>query len=298
MLNTNTTGTPVAGLRRVLIEGAARLVYASADGLHPVDGSLAELLAAGADALDQAVTAAKSAEPIPAAAAGPVLAPVDRQEVWACGVTYQRSRSARMSESVVSDVYERVYDAPRPELFFKAPPYRVTAPGRPLRIRADSAWDVPEPELGLVTTADAQIVGYLVADDMSSREIEGANPLYLPQAKIFDDCLALSDTIVLDSEVGDTIKTAGIKLTIVRGGQGLYTGQVTVSDMRRSFDGLVEHLYRELSHPYGAVLLTGTGIVPPDEVTLRPGDQVTIHIEGVGRLQHGIYRQEPQALET
>ena len=205
---------------------------------------------------------------------------IDTQEVWASGVTYMRSRAARMSESVAADVYSRVYDAPRPELFLKAPAWRVPAPGSPLRIRRDSNWDVPEPELGLVVTAGCEIAGYLVGDDMSSREIEGDNPLYLPQAKIYDDSLALSDTIVLARD--STWSSTDISISITRGETIVYAGSVSTATMRRSFDELVGYLFRELAHPDGVVLLTGTGLVPPDEVA--------IEIDGVGTLRHGVYR--------
>jgi len=216
------------------------------------------------------------------------LRPIDTQEVWASGVTYMRSRAARMSESVAADVYSHVYEAPRPELFLKSPAWRVPVPGSPLRIRRDSNWDVPEPELGLVVSAAAEIVGFLVGDDMSSREIEGDNPLYLPQAKIYDDALGLSETIVLARE--RTWEATDISVTITRAGATVYTGTISTAAMRRSFDELVGYLFRELTHPAGVVLLTGTGLVPPDEVTLEPGDEVAVEIDGVGSLRHGVYR--------
>jgi 2-dehydro-3-deoxy-D-arabinonate dehydratase len=191
----------------------------------------------------------------------------------------------------VGDVYELVYEAQRPELFLKAPAWRVGAPGAPLRIRADSTWDVPEPELALVMDAWGEIVGYLAADDLSSRSIEGANPLYLPQAKIYDDALGLSGTIVLARDAPDP-SAATIELEIHRGGECLFAGDTSVSEMKRGFDELVSALYLELSFPAGAVLLTGTGVVPPDEFTLQDGDRVRIAVEGVGVLEHDIYRRE------
>jgi 2-dehydro-3-deoxy-D-arabinonate dehydratase len=223
-------------------------------------------------------------------AATELLAPVDEQEVWASGVTYRRSATARVEESSVGDVYEMVYEAQRPELFLKAPANRVPRPGAALRIRADSGWDVPEPELALVLDAQAEIVGYLVADDVSSRTIEGANPLYLPQAKIYDDSLGLSGTIVLARDAGDVTSSA-IEVQIDRGGERVFEGSTSVSEMKRSFDELVAALFAELSHPAGAVLLTGTGVVPPDELTLQDGDRVRIAIEGIGVLEHAIYRK-------
>jgi 2-dehydro-3-deoxy-D-arabinonate dehydratase len=276
------------GLRRVLVDGTARLVFARQDELHAVDGSLAQLLAAGRDRLHEAVDEAVHAEPIDAPTE--LLAPVDEQEVWASGVTYRRSATARVEESSVGDVYEMVYEAQRPELFLKAPAYRVPRPGAPLRIRADSGWDVPEPELALVLDSDAEIVGYLVADDVSSRSIEGANPLYLPQAKVYDDSLGLSETIVLARDAGN-LTSAAIELQIDRDGQSVFEGATSTSEMKRTFEELTRALFAELSHPAGAVLLTGTGVVPPDEVTLEDGDRVRIAIEGVGVLEHAIYRK-------
>jgi 2-dehydro-3-deoxy-D-arabinonate dehydratase len=279
--------TPPFGLRRLVLAGSETLVYAAEDGIHPLAATLGELLAAGRLELEAAVDAARASEPVTVARAS-VLAPVDTQEVWASGVTYVRSRAARMSESVAADVYSRVYDAPRPELFLKAPAWRVPAPGSPLRIRRDSKWDVPEPELALVVTAGGEIAGYLVGDDMSSREIEGDNPLYLPQAKIYDDSLGLSDTIVLARD--SAWEHTEIRIAITRGETVVYAGAISTAEMHRSFDELVGYLFRELSHPSGVVLLTGTGLVPPDEITLESGDEVTIEIDGVGVLRHGVYR--------
>jgi 2-dehydro-3-deoxy-D-arabinonate dehydratase len=276
------------GLRRVLVGGMARLTVARAGELHAVDASLAQLLAAGRDRLHEAVDQALQTEPIDAPTEQ--LAPVDEQEVWASGVTYRRSATARVEESSVGDVYEMVYEAQRPELFLKAPANRVPRPGAPLRIRADSGWDVPEPELALVFDAQARIVGYLVADDVSSRSIEGANPLYLPQAKLYDDSLGLSDTIVLARDAGD-LSNAAIEIRIDRGDARVFEGATSVAEMKRTFEELADALFAELSHPAGAVLLTGTGVVPPDEFTLHDGDRVHIAIEGVGTLQHAIYRK-------
>jgi 2-dehydro-3-deoxy-D-arabinonate dehydratase len=276
------------GLRRVMLDAGAALVFARGDELHALDASLAQLLADGRERVHAAVDSALRAEPL--ATTGALLAPVDEQEVWASGVTYRRSATARVEESSVGDVYELVYAAQRPELFLKAPAWRVPAPGAPLRIRADSEWDVPEPELALVLDAHGEIVGYLVADDVSSRSIEGANPLYLPQAKIYDDSLGLSGTIVLARDAGDVTK-ARIELEIHRAGESVFEGATSLTEMKRSFDELVNALFAELAHPAGAVLLTGTGVVPPDEFTLEHGDRVRIAIEGVGLLEHDIYRK-------
>jgi 2-dehydro-3-deoxy-D-arabinonate dehydratase len=277
------------GLRRVLVNGAPVLAVARAGELHPIDGSLAELLRIGRERLHAAVDRALQRPALTAPAK--LLAPIDEQEVWASGVTYRRSATARVEESSVGDVYELVYEAQRPELFLKAPAWRVKVPGAPLRIRSDSTWDVPEPELALVIDARGEIVGYLAADDVSSRSIEGANPLYLPQAKIYDDSLGLSGTIVLARDTPDP-SSAAIELEIHRDGERVFAGETSVSEMRRGFDELVAALYLELSFPAGAVLLTGTGVVPPDEFTLEDGDRVRIAVEGVGVLEHDIYRRE------
>jgi 2-dehydro-3-deoxy-D-arabinonate dehydratase len=274
------------GLRRVLVDGAPTLVAARDEVLHPVGATLAELLAAGRGAL--AAAAAAALERAPLGGVPELLAPADEQEVWASGVTYRRSATARVGESAMPDVYELVYAAERPELFLKATARRVPPPGAPLRIRADSDWDVPEPELALVLDAAGAPAGVLVADDVSSRRIEGENPLYLPQAKIYDDALGLSGTIGLDVE---SARSAAIELVIRRAGATVFEGSTSVAEMTRSFEELAEALFRELSHPAGAVLLTGTGIVPPDEFTLQEDDEVAITIDGVGVLRHGIYRR-------
>jgi 2-dehydro-3-deoxy-D-arabinonate dehydratase len=277
------------GLRRVVVDGAPALTVARGGALYPLETtSLAELLSAGRERVYDAVDRALTGDALPEA--GQLLAPVDEQEVWASGVTYRRSATARVEESSVGDVYEMIYEAQRPELFLKAPANRVPPPGAPLRIRGDSDWDVPEPELALVLDADARIVGYLVADDVSSRSIEGTNPLYLPQAKVYDDSLGLSGTIVLARDLPD-VRTAAIEVAIERGGEVVFSGATSARQMKRGFEELVAALFEELSHPAGAVLLTGTGIVPPDEVTLHDGDRVRIAIEGVGVLEHSIYRK-------
>jgi 2-dehydro-3-deoxy-D-arabinonate dehydratase len=276
------------GIRRVRHCDELVTCVAAGDRLHPVDSELFELLAAGLGSLHEAVDAALAADPLDGEVE--VLAPVDLQEVWASGVTYERSREARMEEAVVKSAYDMVFAAERPELFMKMPAYRVPPPGAPLRVRSDSTWDVPEPELALVLTAEGEIAGYLVADDLSSRSIEGENPLYLAQAKIFDDTLGLSDKIVLARDAGDTARSAGIALRIERGSDVAFEGKTSTGQMRRSFEELASYLFRELSHPHGAVLLTGTGLVPPDEFTLEDGDTVEIEIEGIGSLRHGVYR--------
>ena len=213
-----------------------------------------------------------------------VLAPIESQEVWAAGVTYFRSRTARMEESKDAgggNFYDRVYSADRPELFFKATPHRVVGPGQPIRIRSDSKWNVPEPELTLVVTSHGKIVGYTIGNDVSSRDIEGANPLYLPQAKCYMGSCALGPAIWL-SEFAPP-PTTQIRLQIRRG-DVIFDGSTTLSQLRRRPEELVEYLYRENAFPVGCFLMTGTGIIPPDDFSLRSGDYVGISIEGIGDL--------------
>ena len=219
-----------------------------------------------------------------------LLPPVDRQEVWAAGVTYKRSQVARMEESeAAADHYDRVYSADRPELFFKCAAGRVVADGEPIRVRADSRWTVPEPELALFVSPDGRIVGYGVGDDVSARDIEGENPLYLPQAKTYDASCALGPLVRLCSEPLDPAATT-IELTIERDGAEAFRDATDLSQMKRTPAELVDWLTRELAFPDGAVLLTGTGIVPPDQFTLEDGDAVTITIAGVGTLRNSVVR--------
>ena len=210
-------------------------------------------------------------------AQGRLLAPIEAsQEVWASGVTYQRSREARRAESAVGDVYDRVYAAERPELFFKANGWRVVAHQEPLRIRADSSWNVPEPEMTLVTNRLGEIVGYTAGNDMSSRSIEGENPLYLPQAKVYNASCSLGPAIhLLDAE---QLADLPIAIVIERDGRPVFEANTRTSNMNRRLDELVAYLYRELSFPQGAFLLTGTGVVPPEQFTLTQGDSVTITV--------------------
>jgi 2-dehydro-3-deoxy-D-arabinonate dehydratase len=251
-----------------------------------LDGTLADLLALGAAGFRAAVSGAGG----PSFPAGEVrlLAPVDgHTEVWAAGVTYQRSRQARVEESGQASVYELVYDAERPELFYKAPAWRVAGPADPVRVRADSGNDVPEPELALVLAADGALVGFTVGDDLTSRAIEGQNPLYLPQAKIWRGSCALGPGIRPAWEVTDA-SDLGIELTISRAGEPVFTGSASTAQLRRTLDELAGWLYRELDHPAGAVLLTGTCIVPDLAFTLRPADTITITIDQVGTLTHQV----------
>lgn len=219
-----------------------------------------------------------------------VLAPVERQEIWAAGVTYLRSKKARMVESDFSaTAYDRVYEARRPELFFKSQPEKVSGPGAPVGIRADAKWNVPEPELALVITSRGQVVGYTVGNDMSARDIEGENLLYLPQAKIYRHSCALGPYIRVGADENEAREWM-IDLRIERNGQPAFTGQTSVAQIKRSFRELAEYLFRSQDFPNGAVLLTGTGIVPPDDFTLAAGDQVAIDISGIGMLRNSVVR--------
>jgi 2-dehydro-3-deoxy-D-arabinonate dehydratase len=214
-----------------------------------------------------------------------LLAPIQNQEVWASGVTYLRSKVGRQEESKNAgggDFYARVYEAERPELFFKATPSRVVTPGGNVRIRKDSTWDVPEPELTLVITSSGKIIGYTIGNDMSSRSIEGENPLYLPQAKTYDGCAALGPCIYVTSQPlpQDTI----IELEIQRENKKVFAGSIGINQIKRKFTELVGFLYKECSFPYGSFLMTGTGIVPGSEFTLQKNDQISITIEPIGTL--------------
>jgi len=218
----------------------------------------------------------------------PLLPPIDRQEVWAAGVTYTRSKVARMEESeAAASCYDRVYESPRPELFFKATPHRVAGHGQPLRIRVDSKWNVPEPEMTLVLNSRLQLVGFTIGNDMSSRDIEGDNPLYLPQAKCYNQCCGLGPWIALAAGMTSP-EDAAIKMAIGRAGQVVFQGGTSVTQMARTFDDLISWLGRDNSFPNGAFLLTGTGVVPGTEFTLQPGDNVAISIDGIGTLVNPI----------
>ena len=214
-----------------------------------------------------------------------ILAPIGAQEVWAAGVTYYRSRDARMEESKSAgggDFYDRVYTAARPELFFKGMASRVVGHRGKVAIRRDAKWSVPEPELTLLISPSGKILGYTAGNDMSSRDIEGENPLYLPQAKVYNRCCALGPAIVISSEL--PLPSTEIRLEIVREGSTVFSGSTSLSAMKRDLTGLVEYLYRENVFPNGAFLLTGTGIVPPDTFSLAHGDEIRISITGVGTL--------------
>ncbi|HUV68515.1 MAG TPA: fumarylacetoacetate hydrolase family protein [Terracidiphilus sp.] len=218
-----------------------------------------------------------------------LLAPIGDQEVWAAGVTYYRSRSARMEESKSAgggDFYDRVYSAERPELFFKSTASRVAGPGSAVRIRSDSNWNVPEPELTLAINNRGQIIGYTVGNDMSSRDIEGENPLYLPQAKVYDRSCALGPCILVTPEL--LAATTPIRLEILRAGVAAFSASTTLAELKRTPASLVEYLFRDNSFPFGAFLMTGTGIVPPDSFTLKRGDVIRITIDPIGTLENDV----------
>lgn len=214
------------------------------------------------------------------------VAPIGSQEVWAAGVTYERSREARTAESQHADPYTRVYDAARPELFFKATAARVRGPAEPIAIRSDSGWDVPEPELALVLNSRLEAVGYTIGNDVSSRSIEGENPLYLPQAKVYDGCCALGPHIVPAWELDPYGRR--IELEIRRGETMVFQGETSSDRLHRRLEDLASWLGRANYFPAGVILLTGTGIVPPDDFTLRAGDLVSIRIDGIGELTNPV----------
>jgi 2-dehydro-3-deoxy-D-arabinonate dehydratase len=218
-----------------------------------------------------------------------IVAPIGNQEVWAAGVTYYRSRSARMEESKTAgggDFYDRVYSAERPELFFKATANRVAGPGEHVRIRRDAAWSVPEPELTLLINHRGQIIGYTVGNDMSSRDIEGENPLYLPQAKVYDGSCALGPCVLITREPLPT--STPISLEIARDGRTEFSGATTLAELKREPAKLVEYLFRDNSFPLGAFLMTGTGVVPPDSFSLTRRDRIRITIDPIGTLENEV----------
>jgi 2-dehydro-3-deoxy-D-arabinonate dehydratase len=214
--------------------------------------------------------------------------PVEDQEVWAAGVTYLRSKQARMDESEFSaSAYDRVYEAPRPELFFKSMPRKVVSPGDTVGIRRDARWNVPEPELALVLTAGAELVGYTIGNDMSSRDIEGENALYLPQAKVYDRSCAVGPCVVTGvSEAEVRAWTIGVR--IQRAERLVFEGSTRLANIKRSFAELIDYLFRSQTFPDGVVLLTGTGVVPPDDFTLAEGDRVRIEVSGIGALDNTV----------
>ena len=218
------------------------------------------------------------------------LAPIDQQEVWAAGVTYKRSQVARMEESEAgASHYDKVYTADRPELFMKATPSRVSGPGQSVRVRNDSNWSVPEPEFTLALTPDGKIAGYTIGNDMSARDIEGENPLYLPQAKVYKQCAGLGPCITIADEPLD-LEGTQIELVIERSGSEVFRGSTNLGQLNRTPEDLATWLFRESEFPNGAFLMTGTGIVPDDNFTLENGDSVSITIAGIGTLTNPVVK--------
>lgn len=230
------------------------------------------------------------AEPFSLLDTSVLRAPIGKeQELWACGVTYLRSKIGRQEESKDSggaDFYAKVYEAERPEVFFKATPHRVVGHGEKVRIRKDSTWDVPEPELTLVVTSSGKIIGYTIGNDMSSRSIEGENPLYLPQAKTYDACAAVGPCVYITDEPID--KNTEISLTILRNNTVAFNGSITLAQMKRTPAELVSFVYREASFPFGCLIMTGTGVVPGSSFTLQSADEIQISISSIGTLVNSV----------
>jgi 2-dehydro-3-deoxy-D-arabinonate dehydratase len=275
--------------------GASRVGLVEGEGVRPL-GSTED---AARNLFSRLLSAQSPEDAIAAAPAGDViplrnvilLPPIDDQEVWGAGVTYERSKVARQEESADGgSFYDLVYRADRPELFFKATPSRVVGPGAAIRVRSDSRWSVPEPELALVLAPDMRLVGYTVGNDVSARDIEGRNPLYLPQAKVYEACCALGPCVTLASSMPPAAEIT-IRLTIERDGSSVFDGSTSVARMARSFAELIGWLGRENVFPDGVILLTGTGIIPPDEFSLRQGDVVKIAVDGIGTLTNPVLQR-------
>jgi 2-dehydro-3-deoxy-D-arabinonate dehydratase len=270
-----------------LSSGSVRTGVLEAERVRLLSGNLSEILHSTRPVEAAQARLEQSRESVPIGEAR-LLAPIDQQEVWAAGVTYKRSEEARKRESVgAARFYDLVYTAARPELFFKAPASRVIGPGQSVHVRRDSRWSVPEPELALVLSPSLQLVGFTIGNDMSARDIEGENPLYLPQAKVYDGACAIGPVVTL-AEAMPSAEETQIRLTIQRAGQPVFEGSTTVAAMARPFADLITWLGKETSFPHGAILLTGTGIVPPDNFTLHAGDSVTIGITGIGELSNPV----------
>jgi 2-dehydro-3-deoxy-D-arabinonate dehydratase len=276
-------------------DGQSRIGIVESDGLQPLElgggqyRSLTEILESDNPAETVRFLVDSGSPRVPLSSVS-LLAPLDEQEVWAAGVTYKRSRAARMEESVSSaTVYDRVYSADRPELFFKSMGYKAVGPDKPVRIRRDSSWNVPEPEVALVIDRRMQIVGYTIGNDMSSRDIEGENPLYLPQAKVYDGACAVGPWITLAAAMPPR-EEMEIRMAVLRAGRIAFEGRTTAGELNRTFESLVEYLGRDQTFRHGAVLLTGTGIVPDKDFTLEPGDVVNISIAGIGTLANPVVR--------
>jgi len=272
---------------RIYSDSAGLVLEQSGEARRPGTALTFDLLFAAED--PGAVVRAAWSSGQPAALPVKPGAPIGSQEVWAAGVTYLRSRTARMEESKDAGggtFYDKVYHAERPELFFKGTPHRVAAPGTPVRIRGDSKWNVPEPELTLAINAHGRIFGYTVGNDMSSRDIEGENPLYLPQAKVYDKSTALGPCLLVTDQALPITTTIAIEIR--RGGTSVFSGSTKIDQIKRSFTELAGFLFRDNSFPNGTYLLTGTGIVPPDAFTLKSGDEIRITIEPIGTLVNAV----------
>jgi len=277
---------PAAGHHLVLLNEG---LFVKRDGRWnrlAAEMSLDSLLRRSLDEIRTVVERETSPSAMPAGAV--VRAPIGSQEVWAAGVTYERSLAARAEESTSADPYERVYSAVRPEIFFKATADRVRGNGEAVNIRSDSTWDVPEPELAVICNRDLDVVGYTIGNDVSSRSIEGENTLYLPQAKVFDGCCALGPAIALAWEYSPSGRK--ITLEIRRQNAILFAGETSTSAMRRTIPDLLDYLGRDQRFEVGCVLLTGTGVVPPPDITLEDGDVVSIRIDGIGELVNSVRR--------
>ncbi|MBZ5687996.1 MAG: fumarylacetoacetate hydrolase family protein [Acidobacteriia bacterium] len=264
-----------------------RFIAEHADQFHNIPAASWDEIITHEDLLDHLSNAISHASGTQAPSPQDLLAPIGSQEVWAAGVTYYRSRDARMEESKSAgggDFYDRVYSAARPELFFKATPHRVVGPGAKVAIRSDASWSVPEPELVLFITPGGKIAGYTIGNDMSSRDIEGENPLYLPQAKVYDRSCALGPCLLISDEALPA--STGISIEIRREGKVSFSGATTLKEMKRKPEELARYLYHSSSFPSGCFLFTGTGIVPPDSFTLRHGDEISITIPPIGTLSN------------
>jgi 2-dehydro-3-deoxy-D-arabinonate dehydratase len=264
-----------------------RFVAEHADQYYEIKSSSWDEVIRREDLFDHLTRVVSQASRTQAPAPQDTFAPIGSQEVWAAGVTYFRSRDARMEESKVAgggNFYDRVYRAARPELFFKATPHRVVGPGGKVAIRDDSFWSVPEPELVLFISPGAKITAYTVGNDMSSRDIEGENPLYLPQAKVYDRSCALGPCLLVPEAALPS--STEIRIEIRREDRVAFSGSTTISEMKRKPDELVSYLYRHSTFPNGCFLLTGTGVVPPDSFTLKFADEISITIPPIGTLSN------------